>query len=251
MRRALLVGLVLTVTAAVAIVLLRGREQPASTTTTAQTATTAVKAYFFRGGGLVPVTVRVPRTQAVATAALGALLAGPPRGYTTAIPAGTRLRRLAVAGGIASAEFTRELAGAPRTARGQIVYTLTRFPTVRTVEVAAAGEESRSTRADYVDLTPSALIFVATPARDSTVKSPLRVAGTAIAFEATIRLEARSAGRLVHAETITASQGGPYRGTWSTVLHLDPGSYDLVLYEPSAADGSHLHTTVVPIRVQP
>src|SRR5262249_6793598 len=111
------------------------------------------------------------------------------------------------------------------------------------------GEESRSTRADYVDMTPSALIFVATPPRDSTVESPVRVAGTAIAFEATIRLEARSGGRLVHAETITASQGGPYRGTWSTVLHLDPGSYDLVVYEPSAADGSHLHTTVVPIRV--
>jgi len=100
-------------------------------------------------------------------------------------------------------------------------------------------------------MTPSALIFVATPARDSTVKSPVRVAGTAIAFEATIRLEARSAGRLVHAETITASRGGPYRGAWSTVLRLAPGSYDLVVYEPSAADGSHLHTAIVPISVQP
>ena len=81
--------------------------------------------------------------------------------------------------------------------------------------------------------------------------SPVRVAGTAIVFEATLALEVRSAGKLVHTETITASAGGPYRGTWSTSLDLPPGSYDLVLYEPSAEDGSHLHTTTVPIRVEP
>ncbi len=208
-------------------------------------------AYFYRRNALVPVAVRVPRTRAVATAAIDALLAGPPAGYSSAIPGGVRLRRLAVAGGTATAAFSRALAGAPRTASAQIVYTLTRFPTVRVVELVAGAARSRSTRADYADLTRSALIFVATPTRDSTVTSPVRVAGTAIVFEATLALEVRSAGKLVHTETITASAGGPYRGTWSTSLDLPPGSYDLVLYEPSAEDGSHLHATTVSIDVEP
>jgi hypothetical protein len=208
-----------------------------------------VTAYFYRRNALVPVVVRVPKSPAAATAAADALLAGPPPGYESALPAGVELRRVAIANGTATATFSRGLAGAPRTARAQIVYTLTHHPKVRAVELVAGGARSRSTRLDYADLTPSALIFVATPTRGSTVRSPVRVAGTAIAFEATLALEVRTAGKLVHAETITASAGGPYRGTWSTRLRLAPGQYDVIVYEPSAEDGSHLHTTTVPIRV--
>jgi hypothetical protein len=239
-RNALLVGIGLAVAVVVAVVVLRG---------TGKSASMPVTAYFYRRNALVPVVVRVPKTPAVATAAVRALLAGPPAGYTSALPAGVRVRRVAVANGTATAAFSSGLAGAPRTARAQIVYTLTHLQNVRTVDLVAGATHARSTRADYADLTPSALIFVATPARGSTVKSPVRVAGTAIAFEATIALEVRSAGRLVHTETITASVGGPYRGTWSTRLRLAPGNYDVVVYEPSAENGSHLHTTTVPIRV--
>jgi hypothetical protein len=245
-RNALLVGLALAAAAAavLAVVLLRGGAKHAGSPPSMP-----VTAYFFRRNALVPVTVRVPRTPAVAAAAVGAVLAKPPAGYRTAVPAGVRLRSLAIAGGTATASFSPELAGAPRTASAQIAYTLTRLPRVRAVELVAGGTRTRATRADYADLTPSALIFVAAPARDSTVKSPLRVAGTAIVFEGTLALEVHAGGRLLRTETITASQGGPYRGTWSTRLRLAPGSYDLVLYEPSAEDGSHLHATTVPIRV--
>jgi hypothetical protein len=239
-RNALLVGIALVAAAAVAVVVLRGG---------GKSATMPVSAYFYRRNALVAVVVRVPKTPAVAAAAVDALLAGPPPGYASALPAGVELRRVAIAKGTATAAFSRSLAGAPRTARAQIVYTLARLPGVKTVELVAGGTRTRSTRADYADLTPSALIFVATPARGSTVTSPVRVAGTAIAFEATLALEVRSAGKLVHTETITASAGGPYRGTWSTRLRLAPGRYDLIVYEPSAADGSHLHSTTVPIRV--
>jgi hypothetical protein len=237
----LLVGIALVAAAAAAVVVLRGG---------GKSATMPVTAYFYRRNALVPVVVRVPKTPAPATAAVDALLAGPPAGYVSALPAGVELRRrVAIANGTATATFSRGLAGAPRTARAQIVYTLTRLPKVRAVGLVAGGTSTRSTRADYADLTPSALIFVATPARGSTVKSPVRVAGTAIAFEATLALEVRSAGKLVHTETITASAGGPYRGAWSTHLRLAPGSYDVVVYEPSAEDGTHLHATTVPIRV--
>jgi hypothetical protein len=232
-----------------------GRRAPATTSavTTAPTATptTAVDTYFYRGAALVPSKARVPRRSAVGTAALNALLAGPPRGRDTAIPPGTRLVGLSVAHGTATATLSPEFARAHRTARAQLVYTLTQFPTVRRVELVAGGSRVSGTRADYADLVPTAPIFVAAPRRDSSVSGPVRAAGTAVVFEATLVMEVRAGGRLVHRETITASRGGPYRGTWSTTVDLAPGRYDLVFYEPSAEDGRPLHTTRVPITVAP
>jgi hypothetical protein len=255
MRWALL-ALGVIVIAVAGVVLLRGSERrnaPATTSaaTTGPTATptTAVATYFYRGAALVPSKARVPRTSAVGTAALNAVLAGPPAGRETAIPPGTKLVGLAVAGGTATATLSPEFARAHRTARAQLVYTLTQFPTVRRVELVAGNSRITGTRADYADLTPTAAIFVAAPRRDSTVSSPVRAAGTAVVFEATLVMEVRSGGRLVHRETITASEGGPYRGRWSTTVDLDPGRYDLVFYEPSAEDGRPLHTTTVPVTV--
>jgi hypothetical protein len=220
----------------------------------------AVEAYFYRGAGLVPVVVRVPKTAAVATAALEALLAGPPHGYSTAIPAGTKFKQLTVMG-FATVDFSGEFAGAPRTAQAQIVYTLTQFPTVKGVAIHAAGSPVKlsngagstaytpASRGAYVDLTPDAPIFVETPKRDSTISSPVEVSGTATVFEATFALEVRAGGKLLETHTITASAGAPDRGTFTKTLDLAPGRYELVFYEPSAADGSHLHTTTVEITV--
>ena len=50
-------------------------------------------------------------------------------------------------------------------------------------------------RADYTDLTSDALIFVRTPARDSTVSSPVHLAGTADTFEATFQIDIRQDGK--------------------------------------------------------
>jgi sporulation and spore germination protein/immunoglobulin-like protein involved in spore germination len=250
MRRwALVVGVVAAVAIA-AVVLVRGRGGHHGATTTG-TATTAVRAYFYRGSGLVPVRTLVPRTPAIGTAAVDALLAGPPPGYETEIPSGTRLLRLSIADGTATATLSPAFAAAPRTARAQLVYTLTQFPTVRRVVLAAGAGRRSATRADYLDLTPSAPIFVAVPRRDSTVTSPIHASGTAVVFEATLVMDVRSGGRLVTRKTITASRGGPYRGTWSTTAHLAPGDYELVFYEPSAENGEPLHSTTVPITVAP
>jgi ABC-type phosphate transport system substrate-binding protein len=222
----------------------------------------SVKAYFYRGPGLVPVVVHVPKADAVATAALRALLAGPPAGYTTAIPAGAALVGVKIAGGTATADFSNELTDAPRTAQGQIVYTLTQFPSVTGALVTAAGSpvplangadrtlQGPATRRDYEDLTPDAQIFIVTPKRDSTVSSPVEVTGTAQVFEANLMLEVRADGKLLQTHQITATNGAPERGTFTQTLDLQPGTYSLVLYEPSAADGSHLHTTTVDITVQ-
>jgi hypothetical protein len=259
MLRKLLLGLALAGVVVGAVLLVRGgrhhQARPSTTATTAATTaptgTIGVEAYFYRGAGLVPVTVRVPRTKAVATAALRVLLAGPPTGYRTAIPAGTTLGDVAIGRGVATAAFSR-IVSAPRSAKAQIVYTLTQFPSIRAVLLKDRSwtEYTTERRSDYADLTPNALIFVASPLRDSTVSSPVRVSGTAVAFEATIALEIWSGQKLLRRSTLTASAGAPERGTWSQTLDLTPGSYRLVLYEPSAENGTHLHTTTVDFRVE-
>jgi hypothetical protein len=226
-------------------------------TTETTTATAPAKLYFYRDSALVPVTVEIPEGNS--GAALEALLAGPPTGYDTALPKDAKLESVTVADEVATARFS----GMPdptRSAQAQVIYTLTQFPGVRKAEIEAEGGPVRLTdgagktvqpavRADYVDLTPAALIFVEQPKRDSTVVSPVRANGTAVVFEATLAVDIWSGRRLVRTQTITASTGGPQRGTWSATLPVPPGPAKLVFYEPSAADGSHLHTTEVFLQV--
>ncbi len=230
-------------------------------TTTTSAPTMPVRAYFYLGAALVPVVVDVPKTGAVATAATRALLAGPPTGYTTSLTAGTKLDQLTIASGTARANFSPRLAVATRAAQAQIVYTLTQFPTVTGVIVNAGGSpvplsngaetpiSGPATRTDYRDLTQDAQIFVSAPLRDSTVTSPVKILGTASVFEGTLSLEVWKDGKRIATASITASQGAPGRGPFQDALNLAPGKYRLVFYEPSAADGSHLHTTTVEITV--
>jgi hypothetical protein len=209
-----------------------------STQTTSQKV--ALKVYFYKGNALVPVTVHVPETRAVATAAIGALLAGPPTGYTTAIPAGVRLRSLAVSKGIASAKLSS--ANLAHDATGQIVYTLTQFPTVSSVD--------GSTRDDYADLTTLAPIFIGSPLREATVSSPVHVSGTADVFEGTIAYEVWSGSRKLRSGFTTASAGTGTRGTWDVTFALPAGPARLVFYEPSAENGRPLHETELDLTVQ-
>jgi len=199
-----------------------------------------LKVYFYRGNALVPVTVKVPETRAVATAALSQLLAGPPAGYRSAIPVNVSLESLAISNGDASPRFS--VGSFSHSAEGQIVYTLTQFPTVTSVD--------GSTRADFVDLTPAALIFVGQPIRDSTVSSPVRASGTADTFEATFAVDVWSGGKKLRTQTITASAGSGQRGTWSATFDLPPGPARLVFYEPSAENGEPLHETELDLTVK-
>jgi hypothetical protein len=196
--------------------------------------------YFYKGNALVPVTVRVPETRAVATAALSALLAGPPAGYTTAIPAGVQLRSLAVSKGIASAKLSSS--SLTHDATGQVVYTLTQFPTVTSVDGA--------TRDDYADLTTLAPIFIGSPLRGATVASPVHVTGTADVFEGTIAYEVWSGTQKLRTGFITATAGTGTRGTWSGTFNVPAGPARLVFYEPSAENGQPLHETELDLTVQ-
>ncbi|MDQ3952616.1 MAG: GerMN domain-containing protein, partial [Actinomycetota bacterium] len=139
-----------------------------------------------------------------ATAAVTELLKGPTQseasnGWGTAIPAGSRLLGIAVAGGTATVDLSGEFesGGGSLSARmrlAQLVYTLTEFQTVERVALEIDGQPATTfssqgividaplTRADFEDLV--APIVVQTPVAGQRVTSPVRISGNANVFEA-------------------------------------------------------------------
>jgi hypothetical protein len=220
---------------------------------------------------VAPVARSVPRTEAVARAAVERLIAGPTpaergAGFATDVPSGSELRGLKIAGGIASVDLSRsfgEGAEATISARlAQVVYTLTQFPTISHVHFLLDGAEMTTvtdgvgapidhppSRGDYEELTPP--LLVESPLPGETVASPLKIAGTANAFEATFQAELldASGGVLVH-KTVTATSGSGQRGTFAETLSFTgAGAGKLVVYEDSAADGSRIHQVEIPLKL--
>jgi hypothetical protein len=108
-----------------------------------------LQVWFARGEQLVSEQRTHAATPRVATAAVEALLAGPTAaeraaGITTAIPRGTRLLGVSIKGGVATVDLTSEYQSgggslSMQVRLGQVVYTLTQFPTVETVRFALDG----------------------------------------------------------------------------------------------------------------
>jgi hypothetical protein len=126
-----------------------GSEAVAPSTTTAKPTFVSFDVWFARGEQLVS----EPRTHAatprVATSAIDALLAGPTpaeraSGDGTAIPEGTRLLGVSIKDGVANVDLTSEYQSgggslSMQVRLGQVVYTLTQFPTVKSVRFALDG----------------------------------------------------------------------------------------------------------------
>jgi hypothetical protein len=147
--------------------------------------TTSLRLYFVRGDELGVAQRYVPRTSAVATAAIKALLKGPSATeksarLSTTLATGVRLNSLTIRDGVArvdvSSRFSDSGAGLDDAhsllPAAQIVYTLTQFPTVRRVAIrvddqpfpAAGSADSPSTewrRQDFSEYEPA--IFVERP----------------------------------------------------------------------------------------
>ena len=98
-------------------------------TTTEPAETVVVKAYFLRDGKVWPVRREVAATEAVATAALTALAAGPTAGegadfgFGTAVPAGTEASSLTEGLTIEDGVAHLNLPDLPDAALAQVVYT--------------------------------------------------------------------------------------------------------------------------------
>jgi germination protein M len=230
---------------------------PSATPTTKPSGTSIVRTYFWLGGpegsaGIVATLREVPGTKAVATAALNALLAGPTATETkheisTAIPDGTQLLGLSVESGEATVNLSSEFesggdASAVQTRLGQVVYTLTQFPSVKSVVVQVEGVPPAKAlgRADFVGLLPA--IWVDRPAWNAAIGNPAHVTGSADVFEATFRISILDgSGAVIADQQAMASCGSGCRGTFDTTVPYTIGKAQygtLRVYDPSEKDGS-------------
>lgn len=255
-------------------------EQATTGTTPEQTGSVAsplsLQVWFARDGGLVSVRRTHPQTQAVATAATDALLDGPTdaersAGFTSAIPSGTRLLGIAVDSGVATVDLTSEYqsgggSDSMQTRLGQVVYTLTQFPTVQKVRFRLDGNpvdvfssegivlDHPVGRADYADLLPA--IVVSEPVQGATVTSPVTVSGTADVFEANVTVEVLDAkGKVVGKTFTTASCGTGCRGSYSVPVPFELGKRQagtIVVHDDDAeGTGTPPHSVRVPVTLSP
>lgn len=257
-----------------------GKPTPATTTSQEQTGPApsrlSLEAWFVRDGALVAARRTHAPTAAVATAAMSDLLDGPTAGesavgMTSAVPSGTRLLGINIADGVATVDLTSEFqagggATSLQTRLGQVVYTLTQFPTVQKVRFRLDGTpvnvfssegivlDHPVGRADYATLLPA--IVVATPSAGDTVSSPVTVAGTADVFEANVSVEVLDArGKVVGRTSTTAACGTGCRGSYSvdvpfTVAKREAGT--VVVHDDDAAGtGKPPHEVRVPVTLSP
>jgi len=244
--------------------------------------TTTIRVYFFLDSfthqpGLAPILYEIPRTQAVATAAMGFLLDGPsdmedptrPALFTT-IPDGTRLLGITIDDGIATVDLSREFESGGGSASvfgrlAQVVYTLTQFPTVDAVTFKLDGEpvtvfsgegvvlDHPVGRADYADQLPS--IFVDRPAWGAALGNPARITGLSNVFEATFRVAILDGDENVLAdETAMATCGTGCWGTFDVLMQYTVGSAQwgtLRVYDLSAKDGTPENVTDYPVWLTP
>ena len=227
---------------------------------------------FVRGEKLGTAHRRVAPTQAVGAAAMTQLLAGPTAdertaGLTTAIPTGTRLLGLDIANGTATVDLSKEFVSgggslSMRERLGQVVFTLTQFPSVKNVSFRVAGAPTTVfggegvmigatvDRSDFEDVSPAILLESVAPG--DSITSPVTVAGTANTFEATVRIRVVGADGSVLADTFTtATSGSGTRGTFQTNVAFAKGSNTsgkVVVFEDSPKDGSMVNVVEVPVR---
>jgi germination protein M len=245
----------------------------ASPTAVSSDEVTVLSVFFIRDEKIATVHRTVPKTQQVAAAAMAELLAGPTAedeaaGMNTTIPEGTEYLGTTIDQGVATVDLSSEFESGggsfSMSARlAQVVYTLTQFPTVDFVTFTLDGEpvdvfggegivlDRPVGRKDFEDLTPA--IFVASPAVNDTVSSPLRVNGTANTFEAAFMLQILDAdGTTLIEQPMMATSGSGTRGTFDEMIEFDaqPGSQiTLRVFESSAKDGSAVNVVEIPLVV--
>lgn len=256
-----------------------GSAGPTPTATPA--GTSIVRAYFHLGGepgsaGLVGVLREVPKTKAVATAAMNALLAGPSskesaeRVITSAVPAGTQLLGLSIADRIATVDLSSEFESGGGSASvlnrlGQVVFTLTQFPTVDAVLFRIEGRpvtvfssegivlDGPVTRKTYEALLPN--IFVDRPVWGAAIGNPGRVTGSANVFEAAFLVTLLdAAGRVIEEVPVMATCGTGCRGTFDVTLRYDVARAQwgtLRVWDASARDGSPENVREYPVWLTP
>ena len=219
---------------------------------------TEVYVHFLRAGKVAAARRALPGSRDAEAGALRILIEGPNEeerraGLRTGVPKGTALVGLTIASGLAtpllSEHFWASRAGLDARV-GQVVYTLTQFPSVQAVRFPQLLGPALS-RPQLEDVTPA--IFIETPVVGERVESPIRVFGSANTFEANFTIRILDAGGAVLKETfVTATSGTGTRGTFDVRVPVGrgrSGPVTLVAFEPSAKDGTPLYTVRVPLEL--
>lgn len=245
-----------------------------STATASSGGSTKVRVYYSRGGEMCALSRTVPKTNAVGAEAIKALLKGPTAAekdlnVVSNIPEGTTLRGLTIKDGIATVDLSRQygsgggsLSMAMRLA--EVVFTLTQFPTIEGVNFKLDGEaidvfggegiilDHPMNRSDYEELSPA--ILVESPTLLDTIKSPVRVTGTANVFEATFQLNVTDwDGLIVADKVVTATSGSGTRGTFDISAPFEvsrAGSGAVIVFTHSAKDGSQEDVVEIPVHIE-
>ena len=219
--------------------------------------------YYLRSFGgrryLAPEWHPVPYTRAVATAAVGELLAGEPAcpGSRRPFPAGARLGGIDVDAGTATVDLSGEALPGGTAGRWRLqalVHTLAQFPTVRRVKVEREGRAVAGplTRDRAIPLAP---IAQSEPAAGTLVKGDrLVVKGEASVNEGTVSLRLRDdRGQVMAQGYATAAEGAPGRGEFSGALTFTPPaashSWTVEAFEVSAEDGAIVYSVKLPVWV--
>jgi germination protein M len=214
---------------------------PAATTRTATTSaekSLALRLYFLAPDGKLAAASRdVEHTQTPGAATLRELTDAP-SGTTTEVPSDLQLTIDDGRANVTGAKLDPP-------ALAQVVYSLTTFPTVQSV--------NGKTRADVETFVPT--ILIEQPAPDETVTSPLHVTGNANTFEATFDYRLEDAdGTSLAKDFVTATSGSGTRGTFDFTIPFSvdaPQDGALRVFELSAEDGSVVHERVIPLGLAP
>lgn len=246
----------------------------AAPTTPPPAVRTRTAAVYFLHGEHVSAAPRTVAAPATATGAVRALLAGPNRyerahGRSTAIPSGTALRSLTLRRHIATVDLSGRYDDgggslSMRARLAQVVFTATRFPDVHKVAFEIDGKPVKSFggegivlggpvgRADFEELSPA--VLVESPMTGQSVRSPVRIRGSANTFEAVFRLRITdAAGRTAADVRVTATSGTGTRGTFDVTVPyraVRGGPGLLTAYYLSPKDGRPVTVDTVPLTVR-
>jgi germination protein M len=246
-----------------------------TTSTTVGDDTTTIKVYFSRNEKICAATRIIPKTQQVGAAAMRALIQGPTAGEQKAgmvsnLPDGTTFLGLDVANGVATVDLSKEYESGGGSLSmfmrlAEVVFTLTQFPTVEGVNFKLDGEpidvlggegiiiDHPMSRTDFEDQSPA--ILVESPTVLETVRSPVRVTGTANVFEAVFHVQIIDSGGIeILDQVVQATSGTGTRGTFDVTLKFSPdfeaGLGSLIVYYDSPKDGSKVVVDDIPVIFQ-
>ena len=241
-----------------------------STSSTTPNGTASVTVYFVRDEKVGAVR-RSGAAGTPARAAMDALLSGPSAsertaGLTSAVPSGTKVLGLTIAGGVATIDLSTEFGSGGGSLSmqervAQVVYTLTQFSTAQKVSFRMGGKpvtalggeglilDQPQSRSDWEAMTPA--ILLETPLPGDALTSPFSIKGTANTFEATFMVTLTdSSGKQLYEHFVTATSGTGTRGTFDdsiTFAGANKGAGTLVVWEASAKDGSHINVVSIPV----